>query len=129
MPWGSGNFQDNPAWRALMTRVGQIERRLGITTKDTIVQQQMTAQTAKRFRICIRSVTLSLLTPIDVTVTWTTPMPSASYNMDISCSALVGMPAVTIVSQDANGAVIRFTPTLAAVGAFVVVLAVAPASS
>lgn len=128
MPWGSGNFQDNPVWRALLTRVMAIEQRLGITQQSAASNAQMTAASAKRFRICIRSVSLSLLTPIDVTVTWTSPMPTASYNMDISCSAMVGMPAVTVLSQDANGAVIRFTPTLAALGAYLVVLAVSPAT-
>lgn len=129
MPWGGGNLQGNPMWRTLVQRVGQIERRLGITNTATIVNTQMTANTAKRFRISIRTVTLSLLTPVDVTVQWSTPMPSATYNMDVSCTAMLGMPTVTVVSQDANGATIRFTPTLAAVGATVMVLAVAPATS
>lgn len=128
-PWGGGNFQDNPLWRALVARVGQIEKRLGITTNAVNTNAVMTANTAKRFRIAVRSVTLSLLTPVDVTVQWSTPMPSAVYNMDVSCTAMLGMPTVTVVSQDATGATIRFTPTLAVAGATVVVLAVSPASS
>lgn len=57
----------------------------------------------------------------DLTVTWTTPFPSATYRTEVI--PLFSGGTVAVISQDANGCTVRITASLAiAIGARVLVL-------
>jgi predicted TIM-barrel enzyme len=133
MAWDSGSFSSNPEWRAMVTRVELLERRLRAMGVATTAYQnsnnQAAATAAKRFRIAVKNVGLSLVGTVTVDITWSSPLPSAVYNVDVACSALLGMPTVTVTNQTAAGCTISFVPGLLATNATLVALAVAPAST
>lgn len=126
MPWGSGNLEDNPQFRVLQVAVQQIRTRLGITDRAAAAATTAASGADKRFRIAVKTVGLSLLTPVSVDMVWSTPLPSATYKVDVNCSALVGMPVVTIANQSAAGCTVTFTPSVIATNAVVIALAIAP---
>lgn len=133
MPWSSGNLEDNPAFRVLQAQLDQVRRKMGlISTGQTklaaVVNDQATAAD-KRFRIAVKTIGLSLVGAVTVEFVWSSPLPSATYKVDVNCSALMGMPTVTVVSQTATGCTVSFVPGLLATNAVVIALAVAPAAT
>ena len=110
----------DPDFIALQAQVARINKRLGITVNSG-------ATAAKRFRIAVKVLGLSLANiPVQFDVVWSTPLLTDSYNVDVACSALLGMPTVTVSNQTKDGCTITFTPTLVVTNATVIALAVAP---
>ncbi len=100
-----------------------------IRTKQSVTSTMVTQQ-AKRFRVGVFVTPLTILGgQVTGSVVWSTPMPTAEYNVDAACSAMSTMPSYTITNQTQNGCTVTFTaPLLLAAGTVVMVLAVSPAS-
>lgn len=112
----------------IAARLSAISKKLTRVNATATSAQTMGVQSAKRFRIGSFQ-TIALLSNVTGTVKWSTPMPSASYNVDATCPALATMPGYTVTNQTAEGCTVTFTsPSLLAVGTVVVVLGVSPAS-
>lgn len=110
----------DPDFIALRAQVERINRRLGITVNAG-------ATAAKRFRIAVKVLGLSLANvAAQFDVQWSSPLATSTYNVDVACSALLGMPTVTVTNQTTTGCTITFTPTLVVTNATVVALAVSP---
>lgn len=112
------------ALRSMSTRMAALNR-------ETAAVSVMTLQTSKRFRIAVFVTPLTVLgSPVAQTVKWSTPMPSAAYNVDAACSGMPSSNWTYVVSnQTAEGCTITFTaPVLLAAGTVVMVLAVSPAT-
>lgn len=133
MPWGAGNLLDNPEFRRLQVAVDRIQARLGIVDRRATDAQTASAMAAastdKRFRIAVKNVGLSLIGVVNVDLVWSSPLPSATYKVDVNCSALIGMPTVTVTNQTAAGCTISFSPGLAVTNATVIALAIAPVTT
>lgn len=115
----------------LRARIAALSSRLSRTNSLAVSADTMAQQSAKRFRIGVASVPLTLLgSPITVTYKWSEPLPTDSYRVDASCSAMPGTQwPYTITNQTAAGCTVTFSaPILIAAGSIVVVIAVSPAS-
>lgn len=130
MPWQGGSFGNNPEWNALNTRIAALEKRLGVNTTQTAQVSAGLKTTPKRFRIAVAQVKLNKATePAVLDVVWSSPLPSATYNVDVSCTAALHIGTPLVTNQTAEGCTITLDPTSVATGAVVVVLAIAPAPS
>jgi hypothetical protein len=106
--------------------VTRLERKLGIT--NAAVEGSVTLA-AKRFRIAVKVLGLSLAgVPVVFDVQWSSPMPTAVYNVDVACSALLGMPTVVVTNQTKSGCTITFTPSAVVTNATVIALGISPAA-
>lgn len=91
----------------------------------------MSLQSSKRFRIAVFVTPLSIFgSQISQTVRWSSPMLTAEYKVDASCSAMPNQGwTYKITNQTAEGCTVTFSaPVLLAAGTIVVVLAVSPAA-
>lgn len=129
MPWGAGNLLDNPEFRRLQLSMQRLEAQLLAEKARANALAISTNAADKRFRIGVRTVTLSILGSTNVDFVWSSPLPSATYKVDVDCSALVGMPAVTITNQTATGCRVSFAAGLLSASVTVVALAIAPATA
>ncbi len=118
-----GEVDQSPAWIALQERVTALERRLNVTSGQAYAAQD------RRFRLA--SSQLAVLVGAgqmtSVTVTFSDPMPSTDYQVDVSVSALLGQPVAEISAsgKTVNGCTVFFrVPALLALGSAVTVLAV-----
>lgn len=129
MPWQGGNLADNPEWSALNARLKVIEKRLGITTQATTTSANALKSTPKRFRIAIAQLkVVKVNEPTTFDVQWSSPLPSAAYNVDVSSTAVLNVGPATVTNQTPEGCTISLQPSAVTAGAIVVVLAIAPAS-
>ena len=118
-------FVSSADYFSLLARVARLEKRLWITSTQAMAGSVLAA---KRFRIATKVLGLSLAgIQVSFEVTWSSPMPSAVYNVDVACSALLGMPTVVVTNQTAAGCTIAFTPSLAVTNATVIALGISPA--
>lgn len=126
-----GRLGNNPEFQALRAQVAMINRRLGIQQTVTNAVVADGAQPAKRFRIGV-FITGGLISgggTVTGTVTWSSPMPSDVYNVDVACSAVTGQLTSTVTSQTATGCTVSFVAPLTILGgATCIVLGVAPAT-
>lgn len=129
MPWQGGNLGDNPEWSALNARLKVIEKRLGINTQATATSVNALKSTPKRFRVAVAQIkVVKLNEPTSFDVQWSSPLPSATYNVDVSSSAVLSVGQATVTNQTPEGCTISLQPSSVTVGAIIVVLAIAPAS-
>jgi hypothetical protein len=126
-----GRLGNNPEFQALQSQVQMILRRLHIQQGQ--VNAASGTLSTKRFRLGAFT-TSSLITlggQVTGSVTWSTPMPSEVYNIDVAV-ALNNMasPVATITNQAATGCTVSFTaPVAIGLGVTVIVFGVAPATS
>jgi hypothetical protein len=124
-----GRLGNNPEFQALRNQVNMILKRLGI--QQVQVNNTAGTQAAKRFRIGAFTTTslISLGGTVTGTVTWSSPMPSEVYNVDVAVAvANMASPVANVSNQTAAGCTVSFTaPVGIALGTTVIVFGVAPA--
>lgn len=124
-PFGRGGVRSDPEFERLRQQVQAINRRLGIVAADTSAASPVL--TAKRFRIACKTLGLTLAgVTVNFDAVWSSPMPSDVYNVDVACSALLGMPTVTVSNQTKNGCTVSFVTPLIATNAVVIAFGVSP---
>ena len=119
-PWHNRVLTTDPAWLALVNRVSLLEGRLSA---------QAFTMSAKRFRLGSFALVAAVGAGSSASgsVTWTSPMTTDDYKVDVTVSALAGAPVgnISVSAQTVNGCTVTFTvPSLVALGATVVVLAI-----
>lgn len=126
-----GRLGNNPEFQQLKAQVAMILRRLGIQQIQTNVAVAAGQTQAKRFRLGAFSTTslISLGGTVTGSVTWSTPMPSEVYNVDVAVAvANMASPVATVTNQTAAGCTVSFpVPISLALGTTVIVFGVAPA--
>lgn len=114
----------------LAARVRRLASKIRSVSTLATNANTMALQSAKRYRCAVFVTPLTILgSPISQAVKWSSPMPSDSYSVDASCSAIPGTSLTyTITNQTAAGCTVTFNaPVLLAAGTIVMVIAVAPA--
>ncbi len=114
---------------SLQRRIRGLQNRLG-SMRNT--QATLTTLTARKpvMRMAVVNLGALAIGSSDQTVTWSSPMPSAVYDVDVNvASALLGKATAVVKSKTASGCVITVTATTVLVaGGLVSVLAVAQTS-
>lgn len=120
------------ALRSLKARIDALDK---VATRAMSTATNSTVTSAKRFRIAIVSIPLTLLgSSVSASVKWSTPITDQTgtlvdqYNVDASCSAMPTTPLnFTITNQTSEGVTVTFqAPVLLAANTMIVVLGIAP---
>lgn len=120
-----------PDLAPILARLSALENMVKRTTGVAAVANAGVTQAAKRFRIGMFSTPLVTLGgAVSGSVLWSSPMPSASYNVDAACAAMGNIQwTFTTSNQTAAGVTVNFSaPVALALGTLVTVVAVSPAS-
>lgn len=121
-----GRLSANPEFVALQNQVRQIQQKLSATSR--VANTAAPTQAAKRFRIACKTLGITLAgAAVSFDVVWSAPMPTDVYNVDVACSALLGMPVVTVSALTKTGCTVAFVTPLLATNAVVIVLGVSAA--
>lgn len=121
--------------RALKARIDALDK---VATNAMSVAQRGTTTSAKRFRVGVVTIPLTLLgATVTATVKWSSPMTDQfgnvvdSYNVDASCSAIPTTPmAFSVSNQTSDGVTVTFqAPQLLAAGTVVMILGISPAAT
>lgn len=122
---GNGNLATRVDIENLQAQIRQLQVK---TTRTVALVNGVPVAAAKRFRIATKTLGLTLAgVTVTFDVVWSSPMPTAVYNVDVACSALLGMPTVTISAQTTAGCTVSFVTPLIATNAVVIVLGVSAA--
>lgn len=124
-----GALGSNPTFQSLQRRVEMLETQVINSRNLALAAADRTP--VKRFRIAVFTTALVLGGGlVTANLTWSSPMASEVYNVDVGCSGILGGITATISNQTAEGCTVSFTaPGGLSIGTVCVVLGVAPATS
>lgn len=130
MPNFSATLQDDPAYRALVLRLDRLERKANTTSTMAFAQQE------KRYRLALATMNslISLGGTVTATVSWSSPMASVDYKVDVAVGntsgAAVSGDSIVVTNKTVNGCTVAFpAPVALILGTIVGVLAISAPSS